>query len=100
MGMAREKDLTGIWLNADVKGSCPNDGRETCLDNEAEAGNGVAVRWPSSRFARYSRLHMSSSGDKRCIVIDKLTDELLWMTEDCNKNGFWALCIKRDCFAE
>ena len=34
ISMAREKDLTGIWLNAKVTGSCP-DYSDTCLENEA-----------------------------------------------------------------
>jgi hypothetical protein len=94
--MARDKDLTGIWLNARVTGYCPS-GQPTCLENEAEEGRGVAVRWPSSRHAGYSRL-IASRDD--CVRIDKLTDELLWVTEACLRNGFWGLCVKRDCFPE
>jgi hypothetical protein len=77
--MAREKDLTGIWLNARVTGWCPAD-RPTSHENEAEAGFGVSVRWPSSRHAKYSRLIASASDadDKNCVRVDTLADELLW----------------------
>ena len=102
ISMAVEKDLTGLWLNARVIGSCPDD-HTTCLENEAEAGAGVSVRWPTSRHAKYSRLIASSraSEDTNCVHVDKLTDELLWLTHSCLRNGlFWGLCVKRDCFPE
>jgi hypothetical protein len=99
IGMAREKDLTGIWLNARVTGSCPSD-QVTCLEAEAEEGRGLSVRWPSSRHSKYSRLRTPVLDDANCVHVDKMTDELLWITGLCSKNGFWGLCVKRDCFPE
>ena len=101
IGMARDKDLTGMWLNARVTGWCPED-RSTCLETEAEAGFGVSVRWPSSRYSKYSRLIASpgDADDRNCVHVDTLADELLWRTHSCLKNGFWGLCVKRYCFPE
>jgi len=50
----REKDLTSIWLNGKSSDRCP-ERRKSCLEEEAQRGEGLNVSWESSIFAKYSR---------------------------------------------
>ena len=109
MKVAKDKDRTNLWLNAKVVEACPNNENkteedisdDTCKHNEALAGNGLNVQWPSlsylpSHFSRLIRGVNPNDPDERCVYVDN-NNEYIWDVHNCNSARYWGLCVKRTC---
>ncbi|XP_040564955.1 uncharacterized protein [Lepeophtheirus salmonis] len=86
---------SGIWINAIMNQKCPEQPSKNCVEEKAQSGHGLSVKWPSTgKISTYSKLEgRDDSADENCVVT---TENGLWSSADCTY-GFWTLCVKRNC---
>ena len=100
---------SNVWLNAKVMENCPTHADKvdlddlTCKHHEALKGNGLTIKWPSSRYipSTYSRLirGVGPNVKDKCVFVDN-NNEDVWDVHECASPRYWGLCIKRTCLPD